>query len=191
MIKCLKLVAVILMTTSVVACGGGGGDSTPPASTVVATSDTTVSVTAATLGAVVNQPFTFAGGVPDFGTTTPTTLAFTSAGATPSFNIGADGATATGGTTFGSCIFTITSSSFPAGSKLAVGQTVRVNPCSLKVATSGGNANGSSSDRAVSFVLGTLSSAGRNLPIVINANGSVVINGITIGTVTIGAVTGT
>lgn len=191
MIRCVKFIVVFFMVTSVAACGGGGSNSAPPVIAVVATSDITVTVTAATIGAIVNHPFTFAGGVPDFGTTTPTTLAFTSAGASSAFNIGADGATAIGETTFGPCIFTITSSSFSTGSKLAVGQTVRVNPCSLKVATSGGNANGSSSDRAVSFVLGTVSSAGRNLPVVISANGSVVINGITIGTVTTGVVTGT
>ena len=190
MIKANKLFLAVLVSAALAACGGGGGSSTPVA-TRTSTSNTTAAVTASVAAAVVNQPFTFAGGVPDFGTTTPTTLAFTSATATPAFAIKAGGLTASGRTTFGSCIFTITASTFPAGSKLAVGEEVRVNPCSLNVATSGGNANGSASDREVKFVLGTLNSSGENLPVVINANGSVVINGETIGTVTISVVTGT
>ena len=63
-------------------------------------------------------------------------------------------------------------------------QSVRVNPCNLKVATLGGNANGSANGREIKFVLGTLNSSDKNLPVVINANGSVVINSITIRTVT-------
>ena len=188
MIKANKLFFTVLVSAALAACGGGG-DSTP-VTTTTSTSNTTAAVTASTAAAVVNQPFTFESGVPDFGTTAPTTLQFTSATATPAFAISSGGFSASGATTFGSCIFTITSSTFPAGSKLAVGQSVRVNPCSLNAATSGGNANGSASDREVKFVLGTLNSNGKNLPVVINANGSVVINGITIGTVTISVVTG-
>ena len=189
MIKANKLFLAVLVSAALAACGGDGGSSTPVATTT-STSNTTAAVTASIAAAVVNQPFTFAGGVPDFGTTTPTTLTFASATAPPAFAINADGLTASGPTTFGSCIFTITSSTFPVGSKLAVGQVVRVNPCSLNVATLGGNANGSASDREVKFVLGSVTSNGRNLAVVINANGSVVINGITIGTVTISVVTG-
>ena len=187
MIKANKLLLTVFVTVALVACGGG--DSTP-VTTTTSSSNVTAAVTASTAAAVVNQPFTFAAGVPDFGTTTSTTVAFTSAGATPAFAISADGATASGPTTFGSCIFTITASTFPAGSKLAVGQSVRVNPCNLTAATAGGNANGAASDREVKFVLGALNSNGKNLPVVINANGSVVVNNITIGTVTISVVTG-
>lgn len=190
MINANKLFFTVIVFAALTACGGGG--TSAPISTSIASSNLPpVAVTATTAAAVVNEPFTFAAGVPDFGTTTLTTVAFTSTGATPAFAISADGATATGATTFGSCIFTITASTFPAGSKLAVGQSVRVNPCQLNAATSGGNANGSASNREVKFVLGTLNSNGKNLPVVINADGSVILKGITIGTVTISVVTGT
>jgi hypothetical protein len=116
--------------------------------------------------------------VPAFGTTTPTTLTFTSATATPAFSIAADGFAASGPTTFGSCIFTVSTSTFPASSPLAAGKSVTINPCNLTAATSGGVANGVASDRAVQFVLGALNSLIRNLPVVINPNGSIVINGV-------------
>lgn len=189
MIKASKLLLTVLVTAVVTACGGGG-DSTPVTTTTASGNLPPVAVTASTAAAVVNQPFTFAAGVPDFGTTTPTTVAFTSTGATPAFAISADGATASGPTTFGSCIFTITASTFPAGSRLAVGQSVRVNPCNLNVTTAGGNANGVSADREVKFVLGSLNSSGRNLAVVINSNGTVVINSVPLGSVTISIVTG-
>ena len=187
MIKVNKLFFTVLVSAVLAACGGG--DSLP-VTTTTSTSNVTAAVSSSTAAAVVNQPFTFAAGVPDFGTTTPTTVTFTSATATPAFAISADGFTASGPTTFGSCIYTVTSSTFPAGSKLAVGQSVRVNPCNLNVATAGGNANGAPADREVKFVLGSVNSNGKNLAVVINANGSVVINSITIGTVTISIVTG-
>ena len=183
-----KLFFTVLVSAALTACGGGG--TSAPISTSIATTNTAAAVTATTAAAVVNEPFTFAAGVPDFGTTTPTTVAFTSTGATPAFAISAGGATATGATTFGSCIFTITASTFPAGSKLAVNQSVRVNPCNLNVATSGGNANGAASNREVKFVLGTVDSNGNNLPVVINADGSIILNDVTLGTVTISVVTG-
>ena len=187
MIKAHKLFFTVLVSAALAACGGGG----PLPDTTIATSNLTAPVNANIAAALVNQSFTFAAGVPDFGTTTPTTMTFTSAAASPAFAISGDGFAASGLTTFGSCIYTVTASTFPAGSKLAVGQSVRVNPCNLNVATANGNGNGASADREAKFVLGTLNSSGKNLPVAINANGSVVVNNITIGTVTISVVTGT
>ena len=190
MINANKLFFTVLVSAALAACGGG--DTSAPISTSIATTNTAAAVTAMTAAAVVNQPFTFAAGLPaDFGTTSSTDVAFTSTDNSPTFAIRSGGATATGTTTFGSCIFAITASTFPAGSKLAVGQVVRVNPCQLNVATSGGNANGSASNREVIFVLGSVNSNGKNLPTAINADGSVVLNGVTIGTVRISVVTGT
>ena len=197
MINTNKLFFTVLVSAALAACGGGG--TSAPITTLTPTSNTLALVTAKTVGAVVNEPFTFADGVPDFGTTVPTTFAFTSTGESPTFSISAGGATATGTTKFGSCTFTVTPSSFPAfpaGSKLAVGQSVSFKTCQLNAATSGGSANGSESGREVKFVLGNLgspdlNSTGKNLPVVINADGSVIIKGVTIGMVTIAAVTGT
>ena len=189
MFKVKNLILTVLVSATLVACGGG--DTSAPSVAMIATSDISSSITASTAAALVNEPFTFPAGVPDFGTTTATDVAFTSTSATPAFVISSAGATATGITTFGSCIFTVTASTFPAGSKLAVGQSVRVNPCQINVGTAGNKADGSSNNRLVKFVLGTLNSNGKNLAVVINADGSVVVKGVTIGTVTIAAVTGT
>ena len=188
MIKAHKLFLAVFVSAALTACGGGGTSS--PASVSIASSNSTTSVNGTTAAAVVNQPFTFAAGVPDFGTTTSTTVAFTSTGASPTFAISAGGATATGATTFGSCIFTVAASTFPPGSKLATGQSVRIDPCALTTATSGGVANGSPSDREVKFVLGTLSSLAKLFSVVINANGTVTINSVLFGSVTISVTTG-
>ena len=191
MFKVKNLILATLVSATLVACGGGGSDVSAPAFATIATSNVTANVTAATSAAVVNQPFTFAAGLPaEFGTTTATDVAFTSTDAAPTFSISSNGATATGTTAFGSCIFTVLSSTFPVGSKLAVGQTVRVEPCQLKIATAGATAGGSASNREVKFALGSVSSIGKNFSVLVNADGSVVLGNITIGTVTIGVVTG-
>ena len=100
-------------------CGGGGD----PVLGVAA--NTTVATTGAAAAAVVNVPFSFSSGVAALGTNAATTVQFTSSSATPAFNIASGGATATGTTTFGSCIFAVTSSTFPTGHALALGQTPR------------------------------------------------------------------
>ena len=56
--------------------------------------------------------------------------------------------------------------------------------------TSGGAANGSSNATNVSLVLGTVVSSNVVLPVIINPNGSVVINNVIVGTVTVAVVTG-
>ena len=187
MIKANKLFFTVLVSAALAACGGGG-DSLPVKT--IASSNLTVPVNANIAAAVVGESFIFPAGVTDFGTTTPTTMTFTSATATPAFAITDGSFAASGPTTFGSCIYTVTSSTFPVGSKLAVGQSVRVNPCNLNVATAGGNANGDSVPREVKFVLGAFNSNGKNLGVVIKADGSVVINNITIGSVIISLLTG-
>ena len=197
MINANKLFFTVLVSAALAACGGG--DTSAPPTTLLATQATLAPVTAKTVGAVVNESFTFTSGVSDFGTTTSTDVAFTNATDTPTVSIKADGVTVMGKTQFGSCTFTITTSNypaFPAGPKLAVGQIVPFKTCQLNAATSGGSADGSETSREVKFVLGNpgspdLNSTGKNLPIVINADGSVIIKGVTIGTVTIAAVTGT
>ena len=190
MINANKLFLALLASAALAACGGGG--TSAPITTLVPTSNASAPVTAKTAAAVTNQPFTFSAGVPDFGTkATPTTVTFTGVGDKPAFAISTGSATATGTTTFGSCIFAVTVSTFPVGSPLAVNQSVRVDPCQLNVATSGGNANGSTNNLPVNFVMGVLNSDPKFLPIVINSDGSTILNGVTIDKVNISVVTGT
>jgi hypothetical protein len=88
--------------------------------------------------AVANKPFSFASGVPAFGTTAATTVTVTSA---TGAKIDSGGKTATTGLRFGSCIFTVTMSSFTAPSPLAMGQTVTVNPCDITLNDSANTAS--------------------------------------------------
>lgn len=177
-----KLAAVLC---AVLAGCGGGGDPI-----LGVTADTNVATSATIAGAVANTPFSFDTGVAALGTTGATTVQFTSATATPAFNIASGGNTATGNTTFGSCIFAVTSSSFPAGHSLAVGQTVTVNPCSLSVRTTGAVANGQATSRSVALLLGAASSAGATVTVAVSPSGQLTLNGASAGLVTLVPVSG-
>lgn len=177
-----KLAAVLC---AVLAGCGGGGDPI-----LGVTADTTLSTNATTAAAVANTPFSFSSGVAALGTTGATTVQFTSATATPGFNIASGGNTATGSTTFGSCIFAVASSSFPAGHSLAAGQTVTVNPCNLSVNTSGAVANGVATSRSVALLLGAAASAGSTVTIAVTAGGALTLNGSNVGLVTLVPVSG-
>ena len=119
-----------------------------------------------------------------------TTVAFTGSGAAPTFAIANSGRTATGTTTFGSCFFTITASTFPADSPLALGKVVKVNPCNIKASTNGANADGIPASRDVVLVLGETSSTPIKLTITVNTDGTVVIGTTSVGTVTLTRNTG-
>ena len=167
--------------------GGCGGGSDP---VLGVTSNTTVAASATTAAAVANTPFSFPSGVSALGTTGATTVQFTSSSATPAFNIASGGNTATGATTFGSCIFAETSSTFPAGHALALGQTVTVNPCSLNIATAGAVANGQATTRSAALLLGAAASANATVTVSVNAGGQLTLNGNSVGTVTLTPVSG-
>lgn len=119
-----------------------------------------------------------------------TTVAFTSSSATPAFAITNGGNTATGNTTFGSCIFTVTASTFPLASPLALGKVVKVNPCNMTASTNGANANGIPAPRDVVLVLGTTSSNPIKLNITVNVDGTVLIGSTSVGSVTLTQTTG-
>ena len=188
------LAAVLAVAIITLAACGDGGSSTPPAPTIVATANLIAPASPAVVAAIVNTPYTFPAGVPEFGTTAATTLQFTSGGNTPTFSISSGGTTATGVTSFGSCNFTITGVSGVTG-PLTVGRVIRVDPCQLNVATSGLAAIGSSTSRNTSLLLGRSNSNGVLLPFNINANGDVTIitpsgNNIFLGRITVAPVTG-
>lgn len=176
-----------LTAVALTGCGGGGGE---PAPILVAPAEVTIAAAPATVSAVEDVPFAFPAGVPELGTTGATTLTFTSTGTTPEFTIAADGGTATGTTQFGSCIFVVATSSFPAGHRLAAGQTVTVNPCQIRLGTQGAPADSVARQRAAVFILGSAASAGSTVTVSINSGGAVTINGQAAGTVTLVPVTG-
>jgi len=183
-----KLIAIGTMglglAAILVACGGGGDQLQQ------ATSDTTLAANGTTASAVANTKFSFPSGVLGLGTSAATDVTFTSSSSTPSFSISSGGNTATGTTTFGSCIFTVTSSNFPAGSALAQGQTVTVNPCNLSVSTAGKTANGVAVSSSVLLYLGTAKSMGATATVGVSPSGALTLNGNVVATITLTPVTG-
>lgn len=183
----LKHLLVSFAAVALVGCGGGGGE---PAPVQVAPPVVTLPAAPTTVAAVEDVPFTFPAGVPDLGTTGTTTVAFTDTSTTPAFSIASGGNTATGTTQFGSCIFVVTASTFPAGSRLALGNTVVVNPCNINVNTAGQQATGVAATRSVALLLGSAASAGASITVAVNPGGQLTLNGVSVGTVTLVPVTG-
>ncbi len=181
----LKLVALAAVSVAALAACGGGGDPV-----LVAAGDATISVAPAVAAAVANTDFTFASGVAALGTTAETTVKFTNTAATPAFSISSGGNTATGTTTFGSCIFVVSNSTFPAGHPLANGQTVTVNPCSVRLATAGGVANGQPTTRNAAMLLGFAASSGRSVTVAVSPSGSLTVNGSIIAVISLTPVSG-
>jgi hypothetical protein len=184
--KILSLALAVFTAATLTACGG----SSEPAPAEVVAADAKLPANPTTTAAVANVPFTFPGGIADFATTSTTTVAFTNTSTTPAFSIASGGNTATGTTTFGSCIFAITASTFPTGSRLAKGNTITVNPCNINVGSAGLSANGVGATRSVALLLGSAVSSGSAVTLSVNPGGQLTINGQSVGTVTLTPVTG-
>jgi hypothetical protein len=71
-----------------------------------------------------------------------------------------------------------------------VGSVFKVDPCTLTIHTSGTLANGLTNMLDATLTFGTTTSTASKVPVIINGNGSVTINGVTVGTVTVNPVTG-
>lgn len=184
--KTLKLLLAASAAVVLTACGGNDD----PEVLLVAPPSVALAAAPTTVAAVEDVPFTFPAGVPALGTTGTTTVAFTSTGTTPAFSIASPSGTATGVTTFGSCIFAITASTFPTGHALAQGQTVVVNPCNLNVGTAGAVANGVAQSRSIALILGAAASANQSVSVGVNPGGQLTVNGNIVGTVTLTPVSG-
>ena len=174
------------------ACGGGNDSPLRPIST--ANADLTVAVTQSTVQAALGKSVTFTSGISGLGTTTPTTLTLSGSDlAKPDLSIKSGTFEAKGKMTYGSCIFTITESTFvPSATfpKLQVGQTTEITPCDMKLATSGSTGNGSSSEIPMTFLLGSDISGSVPLIGTISSTGTVSVNGVVVGTVAVVVTTG-
>jgi hypothetical protein len=186
--KTVTLLLSFVLATALVGCGG---DNDEPAPVAVVPAPTVLAANATTTAAVEDVPFVFPQGVPELGTTASTSIVFTDTSTTPAFSISSGGNTATGTTAFGSCIFRITASTFPAGHKMAVGNEVTVNPCNIKVETSGLSVDAPAEQRSVALLLGSAASSGNPVTVDVNPGGQLTLNGKAAGTVTIVFVTGT
>ncbi|HEX2544650.1 MAG TPA: hypothetical protein VHL79_07225 [Ramlibacter sp.] len=196
--KLFLAAALVASSIGLVACGGGGDE---PAN--VAANDLNLQLSPSTGQAAtqpfVNVPFVFPSAVPDLGTTAPTTVTITPpptnnlqpGGSNPGFQVVSGGQTASGILQFGSCIFVVTASTFPAGHRLAQGNTVTVNPCNINVNTAGAVANGVAITRSAALRLGAAASSGSSVTVNVNPGGNITVNGNAgVGTVTLTPVSG-
>lgn len=169
------------VTASLVACGGGSSD------TLVtrAATDLAAPANASTTAALYDTPLSFANGVPELGTTGATTITFSANATTPAepvFSIKtSDGGEAKGTTTFGSCIFTVTSSTT---GFLQVGKVIRIDPCSINAKTKGAEI-GKTSDSNVTLLLGKNNSVEVSVPLTLQPDGTVKFKNNTLGQVTV------
>jgi hypothetical protein len=188
--KKMKSTMLIAVCAAALAACGGGSDSAPTV-TLVAASDTSVNVNPTVAAALVNTSFSFPSGAPALGTTAATTIQFTNTATAPAFSITSGGNTASGTTTFGSCIFRVSNSSFPLGHPLANGQTVTVDPCSANINTTGAVANGVATSRNVALLLGTAASSGVTVLVGVNTSGQLILSGAVIANIALTPATGT
>lgn len=183
----LALLALVVVPVS---CG----DDDPSEPSLVVSEDATVTVNAETVGAIDGVEFNFDGAGAVFDPALAgqdVSITFESSDATPQATIEFEGGgTITADVSFGSCIFVIATSSFPAGHRLAQGQTVTVNPCNIRLGTQGAPADSIARQRAAVFILGSAASTGSTVTVVVNPGGSITINGKAAGTVTLVPVSG-
>ncbi|TFZ03100.1 hypothetical protein EZ313_17970 [Ramlibacter henchirensis] len=180
-----------LAAAALVACGGGGGgDST----TLVAADAQPVTVNtqtgSAAAQALSGQALSFANGVSTFGTTGTATNLTITGGSAPTFNVAAGGNTASGNLTFGSCIFTVTASTFASTHALGLGKTATVSNCSIDFSTANKVATGSAVTVQVTLSLDGAISSPVNTTIAIESDGDILVNGVKITTVSVTQVTG-
>lgn len=189
----LNYLFACVAAAALVACGGGGGDDT----TTVAADAAPVAVNketgAAAAQALAGKPISFPAGVPDFGTTTATTLTLTApaaAGAAPTFAVAADGGSASGDLTFGSCIFTVKQSTFVAPHPLQLGAVRTISDCKIDLNTANVAAEGGSATVEVTVALNGTTSAPVTTTVVIQSNGDILVGGAKITSVQVTQVTG-
>ncbi|MHB8838603.1 MAG: hypothetical protein ACYC7F_06580 [Gemmatimonadaceae bacterium] len=172
-------------------------DTTAPLQMVA--ENTTLQVNSTITSALVGTAFSFPGGAGALSSAVAgQNLAMTFGGTSTSPTAAMTITNSSGGTvgtistnvTFGSCIFAVTASTFPAGHALAQGQTITVNPCNIWVGTSGAVANGVATTRSVALLLGNASSANASVTVGVNAGGQLTLNGNTVGTVTLTPISG-
>jgi hypothetical protein len=169
-----KLMAALSAATVLFACGGGGSDAT----TQVAGGNVALAINTAT-GAVLTKtvsgdPLEFVAGINAGGFVVPgpATLTITDTGGnTQSFAVSAGGGVAAGTMSYGSCKFTVTSSTIPG---VVVGTTYTIGTCSLELSTSGSKIGDPVSVDAV-LNLGGFKMSPRKKSILIRADGSVAI----------------
>lgn len=179
----LSLILSATLALGLVGCGGGSSDP------LLASSDLKVNADSSTTGAFANQSFAFDSGLAALGTDgVATSLTFTSGS---SFAVSAGGNTASGGTTYGSCIFTVQTTTFTPPHPLGtVGQSVRIDPCQIDIKSRGVAATGVPASVNALLVLGSLASRGVSTSIRITESGQLYVGQALFGSVPVVSPTG-
>jgi hypothetical protein len=163
-------------------------DKETTAPTMVATSNPSLKVGAAIVPAIAGETFSFPGGA---GALSPTlagrdlTVTFGGSSTAPTATIvigGAGGGTSTVPVTFGSCTFQLFGPFPPAGS-------YTVDPCQVDVFASGVGV-GTDALRNAILRLGAFPSLPASVNVRISPDGGIVMNGVLVGTVSLGPATG-
>lgn len=176
--KVFSFAASAAALLALAACGGGGGDS----SAQVAASDVKVSASPTTTDAMANKTFTFESGIAALGTEgTATDLTFTNG---TSFSASAGGKTASGTTGYGSCIFTVKTSSFEPTHPLGmIDAPYRIHPCEIEIKSGGVAATGVPASVNARLVLANLASRNVTTAIRILPGGQLMVGEALFGTV--------
>jgi hypothetical protein len=184
-VACVALAAVV-------ACGGGNTIPYPPVASANVKAPITSSTVAAILPSAGGQAITATfsngfSGVDAAGkavaVTGSTQVAFTGTVDAPKFTLSNKGTTATGKVIFGSCSFVIESIVGVTDPVIFVGAVIKVDPCSIGVATAGAPANGVTTTRDVTFTFGgTTSIPVPGVPVSVSDTGVVTMGDIVITT---------
>lgn len=177
--RTLALSLTLAATAALTACGSSDSlDLKLAQSNVVKTLNPTDGPKALPALQAASTGFAFANGVPDFGTTTATTVTIGGTSAAPTFKAKTGSQEATGDFSFGSCIFKFNQ----AFGKAAAGTTVTISSCSFTLNTMGAPANGTA--QAIGAVLNLNGTTGTStVQTVISGDGTVQVGGSTIGNV--------
>jgi len=148
---------------------------------LVAGSNTVIPANSTTVRAIEGQTFSFPNGVPALAgldqslATQPVTMAVTPT----AFTLTSAGRTATGTTTFGSCIFTVQTSNIPG---VNPGEQITVNPCQVNAQTGGVQATGQATTVQILLQLGVTPSAANQASVSIDSTtGVVTVNNVNTG----------
>lgn len=202
-----RLALSLTMVAALAACWGGGGST--PAPVKVATANVVVGAvnitptqktqSAATVVAVstaaATTPITFPTGFSGTdangaavalpAVATEVTFATNTADATqPKFAIVSGTDHFEGLTVMGSCSFVIQTSTYRPPSAFAVGQTFKVDPCTVTLPSAGRAADGTSISGNVAVTFGTTSIT-VILPVSVSGDGTIAIGGLSLGGVTV------
>jgi hypothetical protein len=159
-----------------VACGG----SDSPAPAQVAASDLSTNATAATTAPLSGLTLTSgATGISSLGTTSTTTVAISGAAGSQTAVITEGAQSATTRLTFGSCIFTVISSNFPASHPLGSGKIVTISQCIVTANTSGLVVDSAAANRLISLIFGS-ENVRTTSPVSVSSNGALRIGSTTV-----------